>query len=255
MKRIAIVTGASSGIGCEFARQIAKMDDIDEIWAVARREERLTELQQAASDKIRPIALDLKLDESLEYIARMLEEERPDVEILVNNAGFGKFGNSIDLTREEIDDMVRLNALAPVLLTNRVLPYMKGGARILNMGSASAFQPLPGFNLYASSKVFVTHYTRALNVELKGRGISATAVCPGYVDTDFFDVARDTRNPDTVTNIRPMYPRDKVVSKALADSAAGRDISVLGLDANVKRLLAKLLPAPLVMSVWLRMRD
>jgi len=257
--KIGIVTGASSGLGREFARQIAAGCGLDELWVVARRTDRLerlrTELEEAFSGlKVRPVSLDLTLQTEIEKLTSMLAEENPDVNILVNASGFGKYGTYKDLTTEEITKMIDLNCKSVVLITYSVLPFMKKGSRVLNMGSASAFQPLPEFNMYASTKSFVVHFSRALNVELKSRGISVTSVCPGFVRTEFFDVARDTANPDTCQNFTPMYEPEDVVAKALIDSARGKDLSVLGLNTKLKRMAGKLLPAKLVMNTWMKIK-
>ncbi len=263
--KIAVVTGASSGMGREFARQIAAEGQLDEIWVIARRAGRLRELKEELESgtktadgrpavRIRPLALDLTKEQSVEQLEEELAKRRPDVKILVNASGFGKYGTYKDLTDEEISQMIDLNCKSLVRLTYRVLPFMKGGGRVLILGSASAFQPLPEFNMYASTKAFVVHFSRALHVELKSRRISVTCVCPGYVRTEFFAVAQDTKNPDTCKNFKPMYEPVDVVRKALRDSKRGRDLSVLGLDTKLKRLSGKLLPARLVMSVWMKIK-
>lgn len=257
--KIGIVTGASSGLGREFARQIAAGCGLDELWVIARRADRLERLKEELEEafaglKVRPVILDLTQQRGIEKLSSILTEEKPDVKILVNASGFGKYGTYKDLTTEEITQMVDLNCKAVVLLTYSVLPYMTEGARIINMGSASAFQPLPEFNMYASTKAFVVHFSRALNVELKPRGIVVTCVCPGFVRTEFFDVARDTANPDTCTNFKPMYEPDDVVRRALADSRKGKDLSVLGLNTKLKRMAGKLLPTKMVMATWMKIK-
>lgn len=257
--KIAIVTGASSGMGREFARYIAAEEYLDELWIIARRSERLKDLKDEIEGnsgdlRVRPITLDLTKEESIDRLQEGLAKYRPNVKMLVNASGFGKYGTYQDLTRQEISQMIDLNCKALVNVTYAVLPYMKKGGRVLMLGSASAFQPLPEFNMYASTKAFVVHFSRALNVELKSRRISVTCVCPGYVRTEFFQVAQDTKNPHTCRNFKPMYEPERVVEKALADSKKGRDLSVLGMDTKFKRLSGKLLPAKLVMSVWMKIK-
>lgn len=257
--KIGIVTGASSGLGREFARQIAAGCGLDELWVIARRADRLERLKEELEEafaglKVRPVILDLTQQREIEKLSSILTEEKPDVKILVNASGFGKYGTYKDLTTEEITQMVDLNCKAVVLLTYSVLPYMTEGARIINMGSASAFQPLPEFNMYASTKAFVVHFSRALNVELKSRGVTVTCVCPGFVRTEFFDVARDTANPDTCRNFKPMYEPEDVAAKALADSRKGKDLSVLGLNTKLKRMAGKLLPTKMVMATWMKIK-
>ena len=259
--KIAIVTGASSGLGREFARQIAAEGGIDQLWAVARRTDRLEELKAELETayatsglEVFPVALDLTKQSEVGKLTAMLEETKPEVKTLVNASGFGKYGTYQDLTDDEITQMIDLNCKSVVLITYGVLSYMKEGGRVLIMGSASAFQPLPEFIMYASTKSFVVHFSRALNVELKSRRITVTCVCPGYVRTEFFQVAQDTKNPDTCQNFTPMYEPEDVVRKALADSTKGKDLSVLGLNTKLKRMAGKLLPAKLVMATWMKIK-
>lgn len=252
--KIAIITGASSGIGKEFVKQIASLEVLDQIWIIARRSDRLEKIKQEISPKVRPIALDLLKKDSIQTIKQLLEEEKPEVKILVNSAGFGKYGTYRDLTDNEIDDMIDLNCKILIHMTYTCLPYMKEKGRIIMLGSSSAFQPLPEFNMYASTKAFVVHFSRALNVELKNRGISVTSVCPGYVRTEFFDVAKDTKNPDTCRNFKPMYEPEDVIKKALKDSARGKDMSVLGLHVKLLHLMSKLLPHSFIMRSWMKIK-
>lgn len=254
--KIAIVTGASSGMGREFVLQLDrdKKTQLDEIWVIARRAERLEELAAQCAHTVVPIALDLTEKASLEQLKAMLEEKKPEVSVLVNASGFGKYGTYLDLTDEEIDRMIDLNAKSTVHVTYDVLPYMPDGSRIITIGSASAFQPLPEFIMYAATKAFVVSFCRALNVELRSRKISVTCVCPGYVRTEFFQVAQDTKNPTTCSNFKPMYEPEDVVRKALRDSRKGKDLSVLGLNTKLKRWAGKLLPAKMVMNTWLKIK-
>lgn len=254
MKKIAIVTGASSGLGREFARAIMKEEQIDELWVIARRMNRLQELKEELGSKVRPFAMDLIKKESYDEIKQILKEENPQIRVLVNASGFGKYGTYQDLTDREIDDMLDLNCKGMIHMTYACLPYMKRGDRVITMGSSSAFQPLPEFIMYSSSKVLVLHFCRALNVELKSRGIPVTCVCPGYVRTEFFQVAQDTKNPTTCTNFKPLYEPEDVVKKALADSRRGKDMSVLGFHVQWLRFLSKLLPHSIVMRSWLKMK-
>ena len=251
---IAVVTGASSGMGMEFVRQIDKKEKLDEIWVIARRTERLEQLAAECTTPVVPLSLDLTDPASLEKLRAMLSQRKPEVSMLVNASGFGKYGTYLDLTDEEIDRMIDLNIKSTVHVTYDVLPYMPDGSRILTIGSASAFQPLPEFIMYAATKSFVVSFCRALNVELRSRKITVTCVCPGYVRTEFFQVAQDTKNPTTCTNFKPMYEPEDVVRKALKDSKKGRDLSVLGMNTKLKRWAGKLLPARMVMNTWLKIK-
>lgn len=253
--KIAIVTGASSGLGREFVKQIAfQAPSLDEIWVIARREERLKTLQEQLGVKVRVLPYDLTKAESMKSMSYLLKADRPKVCLLVNAAGFGKFGSYQDLSEQETNDMMELNMASLVRLSRLVLAYMPRGARIINMASMAAFQPLPYFGLYAATKAFVLSYSRALHEELKPRNISVTAVCPGFVDTEFIQVARDTRNPNSCTHYRPLYRPQDIVRRALWDSRLRRDISVYGVNTNLKRFLARISPNPVINAVWMWMR-
>ena len=182
-KRIAIVTGASQGIGKEFVKQLLAKE-IDEIWAVARNKEKLGILKREFGEKVIPVSKDLSAVTEVNSIRELLEKENPTVVWLINNAGTAKMGIYDDFQTKEIEESISLNCSAVVALCTMCIPYMELGSRILNISSAASFQPMPYLNLYAASKVFVRYYSRALNMELKGKGISVTAVCPGWVDTE-----------------------------------------------------------------------
>lgn len=248
--KIALVTGASSGLGQAFARKIAARGEVDELWLIARREERLRQLAQSLPLPVQPIALDLTREESIEYLGRRLKEEQPEVKFLVNAAGFGKFGTYADLTFRETADMIDLNCKAAVLITHEVLPYMKRGGKILEICSSAAFQPLPGFNVYAAGKSFLLRYSRALRWELFGRGISVTAVCPGWVRTEFIQVAKDTKNSGAVKKFPFLAAPERVAEAALRDNAMGLAVSAYGPIAPVQRLAAKILPSSVIMGAW-----
>ena len=238
MKKIAIVTGASSGIGREFVRQIHEKESIDEIWAIARRENRLDELKNTVSETVRPLPLDLLKEESIDYLSALLEKEKPDVHILVNASGFGKFGTYKDLSLREVNDMIDLNCKAAVDITMITLPYMSRNARVLEICSAAAFQPLPGFNVYAATKSFLKHFSRALRWELFPRRIKVTAVCPDWVKTEFISVAKDTKNGDAVRHFPFAARAENVVSCALFDSRLGVPVSTYSV-AFFHRIAAK----------------
>ena len=252
--RIAIVTGASSGLGKEFAVQLAKQENLDEIWAVARREERLRALGESLSVPVKALPLDLKLWESIETLSSLLEEEKPEVAWLVNASGFGKFGTYRDVTIAEIHDMIDVDVKAAVDVTFAVLPHMKAGGRILNICSVAAFQPLPGFGVYAACKSFLLSYTRSLNAELRERSIVATAVCPNWIRTEFINVAKETEAPGAVVNFPFMAEAPNVARKALRDSRRGKDISIYGAASKAQHVLCRLLPHRFVMAVWNRIR-
>ena len=246
MKKIAILTGATGGLGREFLKQIL-WEEIDEVWAIARNEQKLAALRTEFGKKVIPISLDLSDRGAVEQVGAMLKEQNPTVSYLINNAGLAKMGKYNEFTLDEIDQTINVNCKAPVMLVRICIPYMGSGSKILNIASASAFQPNPYINLYASSKAFERNYTRALNVELEGTGIKATAVCPGWIDTEMLQKeinGKKVRFPGLVTP-------QQVVNQAIKDAKKGKDMSVCSLYVKYQHLIVKLLPQRWVMKIWM----
>lgn len=256
LMKIAIVTGASSGLGREFVRQIAqRMPELREIWVIARREDRLLELREECPATVRPLAMDLAEEDSIRALEELLRRERPVVAVLVNAAGFGKIGDCRTVTRQDCDAMIDLNCRAAVDVTMACLPYMQWKGRILEICSTAAFQPFQHLNVYAASKAFLYRYSRALWTELFGQGITVTAVCPYWIkDTEFIPTAKQT---DTGRSIRhfPLASRARsVVALALNDSALGLPVSTPGPVCLIHRIAAKFIPAQLMMGIWAILR-
>lgn len=240
--KIAIVTGASSGMGREFIMQIAdRFNGIGEIWAIARRQERMEELSPLVPVKLRSFALDLTDDQMLERLQEILLEEKPEVKWLINAAGYGKIGKVGLISMEDEAGMLALNCKALCAVTHMVLPYMTENSRIIQFSSAASFLPQPKFAIYAATKSFVLSYSRALNEELKPRGIFVTAVCPGPVRTEFFDIAETTGKIPLYKKV-VMADSKQVVRLALRDSMMGRPVSVYGVTMKAFRLLCKIMP-------------
>ncbi len=247
--KIVIVTGASSGMGREAAIQLAdRFSGIGEIWAVARRAKRLEELKEQVPVPVRVFPLDLSLEADRNVLAQALKEEQPEVRMLVNAAGYGKIGAAGDIPLEEETGMVRLNCEALCAVTHMVLPYMPKNSRVIQLASSAAFMPQPGFAVYAATKAFVLSYSRALNAELKKRGILITAVCPGPVKTEFFDVAETTGKMPFYKELT-MARAENVVRKALRDSMMGKEVSIYGLPMNAFFVLTKILPHRLLIQI------
>lgn len=250
---IAIVTGASSGIGTELVRQLESYtDNVDEIWAIARRENLLEELKSKTKLKVKPIPLDLTDLKSLDTLSQMLNEAKNEVSVLINCAGYGKFGSYADIENSEVLGMIDLNCRALVGVTNVALPFMKSGSKILQVCSISSFQPLPLMSVYAASKVFVLNYSRALWKELRPRGITVTTLCPGWVDTAFFKTATATKNPKAVTKYTFMQSPERVVKQGLTAMKKGRMLSIVGLQNKLLYVINKILPVKIVMSTWIK---
>ncbi len=247
---IAIVTGASSGMGREFVMQLSEYVQVDEIWAIARREDALKALQ--ASVPVRPIALDLLDNASFDTFAKLLETEKPNVKLLVNNAGFGKFGSFDKVSIEDECRMIDLNCKALVVMTRLTLPYMQSGSHVLQLASNSSWQPVPYITTYGATKAMVLSYSRAMNQELKSRGIRMMSMNPGWVRTEFFNHALQTNAGNEVQYYDRISEAKDVVATGLKDLyKTKKDFSIHGLSVKAQVQLVKHLPHSLVMRIWL----
>ena len=246
--KIAIVTGASSGIGREFVKQIDERRDLDEIWVLARRAERLEELKNTIKAKIVPISVDLCDNASVEILKNKLADEKPDVALLVNAAGYGKIGTFEGLPIDDQCGMIELNAQAMTKITYDVLPYMNKGAEIYQVCSRSGFHPVPYLTVYAATKAYVLSFSRGLNVELKNKGIKVIAVSPGWVKTEFFD--RAVLDDTTVVYYNSFVTAEQVVTRAFKDMKKGKDISICGASTRFQVFIAKMFSHRFVMWIW-----
>ena len=255
MKKIAVITGASSGMGRRFAETVKEWGQFDEVWAIARRADRLEELKATVPFPVRGISLDLTDRQSFAAYAQLLKAEEVEVGLLVNASGFGKFAAAMDTPLEVNLNMVDLNCQALMALCQLTVPYMTEGSRIINIASVAADQPIPYINVYAATKAFVLRYSRALNRELKSRGIGVTAVCPFWTKTEFFDRAINSDEPPVVKKYVAMYEPDQIVFRAWRDAKRGRDVSRFGFIARAQSLLTKIVPHSLVMDIWMGQQD
>lgn len=252
-KRIAIVTGANGGLGREFVRLLTAEEGISEIWAVGRSREKLHELEKEFGDKIRIFALDLTDRENYTAIERALREAEVKVSYLVNCAGYAKFCSYDDINIEEALNMIDLNAGALTAMGMLCIPYMERGSHLVNIASQASFFPLPYVNVYSSTKAYVRNYTRALNVELKGTGIKATAVCPGWMSTPFLERG-DIGAKKAPRNYFAMDTPDVVAARAMRDVSKGKDISTYGWFVKLSHVGSKLFSQKFIMKLWLRMQ-
>ncbi len=248
MKYIALITGASSGIGREFARQIAAAySSLDELWLPARNISALEKLQRELPGiSLRLLPMDLSDTEALERLEALLKKERPLIRLLVNSAGWGKNGPVEEQDWRDACRMLDVNCRALTAVTMICLPFLKRGSRIIQMASGSAFLPQPGFAVYGAGKACVLSFDRALGTELKNRGITVTSVCPGPVDTDFFRRGGITLSPWK----KPFLARpERVVRKALFDGEAGKNLSLYGCPIKLLHLAAKVLPQGMLVEI------
>lgn len=248
--KIAVITGASSGLGREYAMAVANSrKDIDEIWLIARREDKLRETAESISVKTRLLALDITDGRCTEKYAALLSELNPTVSLLINNAGYGKLGNFDTLSPEDNGGMVRLNCEALTVMTSLTLPFMGKGAEVINSCSIAAFAPNTGMAVYSSTKAYVMSLSKALRSELKGRGINVLAVCPGPMDTEFLPLAGiapgASRTFDTLPRVKPAV----MARKSLIASSKKRGVYTNRLFFKFYRVIAKIFPHSIVMKM------
>lgn len=241
---IAIVTGATGDIGEEFVKSL--LSETDQVWAVGRSENKLTSLKEKYGDKIVPVRVDLSDRNDIFSFCEKIESEKPEIRYLVNNAGVAKMKPVSDFTLEEISDMLDINDKAATLICRACIPYMVKGSYILNVASASAFQPNPYIALYSASKAYLLSFTRSLNVE--NESITCTAVCPGWVDTQMLPKQRDGKD----IRYPGMTPASKVVEVALKDCHKGKDVSVCSFYFRYMRFLSKVTPHSIAMKMWVK---
>lgn len=245
--KIAVITGASSGIGREMVLEADRRYTFDEIWVIARRAERLAELQSSCRNKIRPVALDLTSREDLAKYSRLLAEEKPDIALLINAAGCGIFGPFKEADPDKLINSVELNSIALTAVTRSSLDYMNKGSNIVNLGSNSSWQPVPICTVYGASKSYVLNFSRALNRELRSSGIGVMCVCPGWIKSEFQENAK---HDAYIKYVDRWYGPDEVAKQAMDDLEKGRMVSILGGPVRRQVKLVKFLPVNLIMDIW-----
>ncbi len=247
--KIAVITGASSGMGREFVLAADREYEFEEIWVIARRGERLRELEKECRAKIRALAWDLTEKTSIEEYKKLLETERPEIKMLINAAGYGLFGAFEDLELYDQLGIAELNDKALTAMCLLSLPYMKSGDSIVNLGSNSSWQPVPYMAVYAASKAYVLSFSRAIGRELKEKGIHVMCVCPGWIKTEFMDRAV---HDDTIKYYDRWYTAKQVVDQAIKDLKKKKKVSILGAPVRRQVRLVKHLPTDTVMNTWCR---
>ena len=248
-RSIVIITGASSGMGQEFALQIdAHLRKTDEIWLISRSRDKLYALSRRMRNNTRILAMDITKEAQIERLKDMLYDYDCQIRMLVNCAGYGLIGDFSSLSCEQQLGMIRLNCEALTHVTHCCLPFMIKNSRIIQMASSAAFMPQPGFAVYAATKAYVDSFSKALREEVKKKGIYVTSVCPGPVDTPFFDIAEQDGSILAIKKLVMADSRD-VVSKALRDACAKKAVSVYSLPIQAMQVLAKTIPHGLIVPV------
>ena len=241
---IAIITGATGGIGEEFVKKL--ISEVDYVWAVGRSENKLAALKDEYGDKIVPVKADLANKDEIFSVCAKIENNKPSIKYLVNNAGVAKMAPVSGFSLEEISNMLDINDKAATLICRACIPYMVKDSYILNIASASAFQPNPYIALYSASKAYLLSFTRSLNVE--NDNITCTAVCPGWVDTKMLpktNKGKEIKYPGMVTAA-------EVVDAALKGCKKGRDVSVCSFYYRYMRFLSKVMPHRTLMKFWVK---
>lgn len=237
-------------MGRDFVKELIKQKNVDEIWMIARRRDRLEEMAAASHKYLRVLALDLTNMSSFETLKQMLEDENPQIQYLVNAAGTGRMGKVEEISLEDHAFVLDINVRALTCMSRICIPYMSKGSRIIQLCSGSAFLPQPEFASYAASKAYVLSFSRAFRQEVKSKGITVTTVCPGPVNTEFFEAAGSEIAP---AKRKFLVESLDVVRKALRDAKCGRELSVYGTSIKLVHLAGKLLPTKIVLAVMNRM--
>lgn len=241
--RIAVVTGASSGLGKEFVGEIIeKYRELDEIWLIARRKEKLEKIRQKyPKEKIRPVPMDLGKEESFVELEKVLDENKPDIRILVSNAGVGTRGKFEEKDLENQINMINLNSKGCAVITKICLPYMKKGSFIVETCSVSSFVPNPNMAVYSGTKAFVLYFSRAIREELKPRGINVCALCPGNMASEIA-ILSEAQGKKSIVNKLPYLDMKNVARDALNAAQKGKAVYTPGAFYKFYRVVSKLLP-------------
>ncbi len=240
--KIAIITGASSGLGVEFYKGL-QGEALDEIWIIARREAKLNEIKELHGKiPTRCIPMDVTSRESMVHLSELLASEAPDIKFLINNAGAGVYGPLDEADYVMQGSMVELNVRAVTEITTIALPYMSEKSRIINSCSIASFVPNANLTVYSSTKAYVMSFSRGLRYELRKRKINVTAVCPGPMETEFLAVAGlDNGNSKAFDALPRCNPR-KTALGAIKASKRGKAVYTPRVLYKLYRVLSKVLP-------------
>ena len=247
--KTAIITGASAGMGQEFARHaLTVFPEIECYWLIARRAEKLHELAgQLPGKTVVCLPLDLCDEGSFDVLAEKLRAEKPEVTLLINNAGCGYLGNVGETPLDWQTRMTKLNVTALTAVTSLCVPYMTRGAHIVNVSSIASFCPNPRMTVYSSTKAYVSSFSRGIREELREKGVTATAVCPGPMDTEFIAVGGIKGHSKTF-DVLPYCDPSSVAEGTLLSARAGRAFYTPKAFYKFYRVVAKIMPQALMVK-------
>ncbi len=248
--KIAVITGASSGLGKEYAFAVSRLrPDIEEIWLIARRKEKLEEVASNLSKKVRILSLDITDKDAIEEYKNLLKTENAEISLLINNAGFGKLGLFYELSESDNAGMIRLNCEALTVMTSISLPFMLENTEIINTCSIASFAPNSRMAVYSSTKAFVMSFSRALRDELKERKINVLAVCPGPMETEFLGIAGIGKGDSKTFDMLPRDNAQRVAEHSLKASKQKKAVFCDHFFYKFYRVVSKILPTSLVMKM------
>jgi short-subunit dehydrogenase len=247
MKNIIIVTGASSGIGMEFVKQLDHFG-ADEIWGIGLGWDGAGEVSLATP--LVKMELDLTNVDQVESFQERIEAENPHIMWLVNCAGFARFGSYQEIPLDVSVNMIELNVVALVKLSEICIPYMREGSKIVQVASMAGFLSTPNMNVYGASKAFVLSYSRSLRAELKPKKIGVTCLCPLWTQTPLIDKAK-AQTSRAVPKMGKLLTTERVVRACIQKAQKGKEVCIVGAKSWWIKLGAKLLPHRTVMNAWL----
>ena len=244
---IAIITGASSGLGAEFARAVAeKYKNLDEIWVIARRTEKLHSLAEEIPEaNIRPISMDLTDRESFKELRKLLIERKAVIRVLVNNAGYCACGRFDEMEDGAIQKMIDLNITALTAVNKVCFPHMKGKGYVVLTCSVSSFAPVIGQAVYSASKAYVLYLGHALHAEMKKKGINVLTLCPGNMDTEMNVQGGEGEKAGAL----PYLNIPKLARQTLKRAEMGKGFYTPGWFYKGYRVLSKVIPHHVMMTM------
>lgn len=242
----AVITGASSGLGKMFYEKVMeRYSTLDEVWLIARREDKLTELaKQFPNRSVRVLPLDLSEIKSFELLDSVLKEQKPDIKVLINNAAYDRAGLFREMKSQEILSLINLNVMGMTMINRSCLPYMHKGSYEIISGSIGSFVPVPYRAVYSASKVYARFFARALREEERKQGINILLLNPGAMDTE---MNPRSKSKGKLSN-QPWLNLQKVTATAMKKAEKGTAVYTPLFFYKAYRVLAKIFPSALAVK-------